>query len=181
MVLLRLESYDIFLNNDFNDHEEVKNIVQEKSVRASKEAGRWGEEYVFKALKERFKDSKDQKETDFGFRGLHESGFVFEIKWLNKPLEIGVGCDFIILQDGVGIEYIEVKSKRDENYEMVEVTGTQWEFARQLYDQGDGDKYFFYVVQNAGKKSGAKIKIIQNPIDLWRTGKLYAHPIYFKI
>jgi len=30
-------------------------------------------------------------------------------------------------------------------------------------------------------KSNANIKILRNPIGLWREGKLYAHPINFKL
>ena len=46
-----------------------------------------------------------------------------------------------------------MKTKVQEVEELIEVTGTQWEFARKLYDQGEGEKYSLYVVSNAGKSN----------------------------
>ena len=63
---------------------------------------------------------------------------------------------------------------------MIEITGAQWEFARKLYNDGEGDKYYIYVVKNAGSQD-ATINPIQNPTSLWYSGKLYAHPIRFKL
>jgi hypothetical protein len=91
-----------------------------------------------------------------------------------------MGYDFVIKKDGREIEYIEVKTKTEEEPELIEVTGTQWEFARKLFEQNEGEKYSFYVVLNAGKEN-AQIHILKNPIKLWKEGKLYAHPINFKL
>jgi len=49
-----------------------------------------------------------------------------------------------------------------------------------LCEQDEGEKYSLYVVINAGK-SNVGIKRLRNPIKLWEDGKLYAHPINFKI
>ena len=63
---------------------------------------------------------------------------------------------------------------------LLEITGTQWEFARKLFNENEGDKYKIYVVSNAGTEN-AKIGIITNPTKLWKDGKLYAHPVHFKL
>ena len=103
-----------------------------------------------------------------------------EIIWLNEKEEAGKGYDFSIVSHGKDIEYIEVKTKIDSEPQLFEITGTQWEFARKLYNENEGDKYKIYVVSNAGTKN-AKIKIIKNPAKLWKDGKLYAHPIHFRL
>ncbi|MBI4850103.1 MAG: hypothetical protein HY808_16270 [Nitrospirae bacterium] len=56
----------------------------------------------------------------------------------------------------------------------------QWEFARKLFDSGDGEKYWIYKVVNAGQEN-AKIEKLQNPIKLWKEGRLYAHPVNIKL
>ena len=142
--------------------------------------GRWGEEYVYKALKEKYQEKGDIIETDFGFKVIDANGEVFEIEWLNKDKDRGKGCDFVVRKNDIEIEYIEVKAKTEEKEELIEVTGAQWEFARKLFEQNEGDRYSFYVVSNAGKKN-ADIRILRNPIKLWKEGKLYAHPVNFKL
>jgi hypothetical protein len=64
-----------------------------------------------------------------------------EIIWLNENGDAGKGYDFLIVSDGREIEYIEVKSKIDSDPQLFEITGTQWEFARKLYNENEGDKY----------------------------------------
>lgn len=98
---------------------------------------------------------------------------------MNACSDTGRGHDFCVTKDNVETEYIEVKTKQGDEEEFVDITGTQWEFARKLFDQNEGGKYWIYVVVNAGQKN-AKIKKIQNPIKLWKDGK-FAHPIRFKI
>ncbi len=119
-------------------------------------------------------------ETDFGFKGINTNNEEFEIVWLNKNRDVGKGYDFCIKKNGIEVEYIEVKSKTQEDPELVEIQGTQWEFARKLFDQNEGEKYSFYVVLNAGK-ANATIKSYKNPIKLWKDGKIYAHPVNFKL
>ncbi len=60
------------------------------------------------------------------------------------------------------------------------ITETQFEFARKLNDEGKGDKYWIYAAINAGK-SEAKIKRFNNPVKLWKEGKLRAHPVHFRL
>ena len=99
---------------------------------------------------------------------------------MNKHQDKGKGYDFVVRKNGVETGYIEVKTKTQEVAELIEVTGTQWEFSRKLFDQNEGEKYSIYVVFNAGKEN-AQINILNNPIKLWKEGKLYAHPINFKL
>lgn len=128
-----------------------------------RDIGNWGERYVLKHLQEKF---ADENET--------------EIICLNEEGGVGKGYDFSIVTAGEEIEYIEVKSKIDDKPQLFEITGTQWEFARKLYNENEGDKYKIYVVSSAGSDD-AKIGIIENPTGLWKEGKLYAHPVHFKL
>ena len=128
-----------------------------------KDIGNWGERFVYKHLQEEYVGN------------IH-----IKIVWLNRDKNNGVGYDFSIVRNGKEIEYIEVKSKIDNTPQLVEITGAQWEFARKLYNGNEGEKYKIYVVSSAGSKK-AKIGIICNPIKLWKEGKLYAHPVQFKL
>lgn len=142
------------------DHEESDRKINSKHL---KDIGDWGERYVKKYLQEEYENAANTK-----------------IVWLNKEDNVGKGYDFVVISEGKEIEYIEVKSKTDDSKRFVVITGTQWEFARKLYNEKEGDKYSIYVVTNAGT-SNAKIQIISNPIKLWYEGKLYAHPVNLKL
>ncbi|WP_337863406.1 DUF3883 domain-containing protein [Nitrososphaera sp.] len=142
--------------------------------------GRWGEEYVYHALKDRFRKHGTIVETNSGFKVASTSCDEYEIRWKNKRSDTGIGYDFVILQDGCEVEYVEVKTKTDEKPEFIEITGAQWEFARKLFEQNEGEKYYVYVVLNAGENN-PRIERLQNPTKLWREGKLVAHPVKFKL
>jgi len=150
-------------NNDESETDEQDEVEKEKSKKQLKDIGNWGERFVYNHLKKQFENEDDT-----------------EIIWLNENGDAGKGYDFSIVSDGKEIEYIEVKSKTDSNPHLFEITGTQWEFARKLYDENEGDKYKIYVVSNAGTED-AKIGIIKNPTKLWKEGKLYAHPVHFRL
>ena len=122
----------------------------------------------------------DFKDTELGFLGKNHLGNEIEIKWLNRNKEGGVGYDLVILENGEELEYIEVKTTIKSNKSLHIITGTQWEFARRLFNSGKGEKYKIYTVINANSHD-AKIRCISNPIKLWKEGKLYAHPINFKV
>lgn len=144
-----------------------------------KAIGRWGEKYVYEALKRKYEGQGNVIETDSGLKVMSDDGET-EIVWLNKYEDRGKGYDFAIRTKGSEMQYIEVKTKTGQDEELVEVTGAQWEFARRLSEEGHGETYSFYVVFNAGKRN-AEIRILRNPIDLWKEGKLYAHPVNFKL
>ncbi|MHB8336115.1 MAG: sacsin N-terminal ATP-binding-like domain-containing protein [Ignavibacteriaceae bacterium] len=138
--------------------------------------GKWGEKHVFNTLKNVYKKYGHVKETETGFTVTRFPDDLLEIVWLNKNGEKGRGYDLVIKKNGFEIEYIEVKAKTQEDNELITANGAQWEFARRLFDNGNGDRYCFYVV-----KPSAEIKKLRNPIKLWKEGKLYAHPVNFKL
>lgn len=168
-------------SNEDNEGSQKKGDEKKKlSSSQAKEIGKWGEEYVFNAMKNRFIESGKIDETDFGFILKNDKGELIEVYWLNMKSDKGKGYDFVVRVNGIESEYIEVKSKVDRNPQLIEITGTQWEFARELYDKGYGNKYWIYIVENAGKAE-AKIMRFNNPVKLWKDGKLYAHPVHFKL
>jgi hypothetical protein len=180
---LEYRDINVQVNAVKNDESREKDTDNKKEIKDSKKIkkiGKWGEELVFEHFKKRFSNYEKIEEIDLGFKLFSREGNIVEIKWLNKSKDEGVGYDFVIIKDGKEIEYIEVKSKVSNEAEMIEITGTQWEFARKLYNDGNGDKYYIYVVKNAGTKDAA-IQPIKNPISLWYSGRLYAHPVRFKL
>jgi hypothetical protein len=140
-----------------------------------KEIGKWGEEYVFEALKQEYKEGNNLELTDFGFKVVSRSNENVEVIWLNKESDTGKGYDLIVKVDDKDMRYIEVKTKQSEDPDLVAMSGTQWECAREF-----GDLYWLYVVSNAGNDE-SKITPIQNPHKLWGEGKLYAHPVNIKL
>ena len=155
-------------DNNENDKSEKDSTGTDRNIKVtknkhSKEIGNWGEYLVKLSLEKKHKEDEN-----------------ICIVWLNENGNIGKGHDFVIKNSGNEIKYIEVKSKTLEEPELIEITGTQWEWARKLYEEGNGDKYNIYVVSNAGNKN-AKITSIKNPIKLWKEGKLKAHPVNFEI
>ncbi len=125
--------------------------------------GKWGEKFVYNILKNKYPQTEN-----------------YIIKWLNQNGDVGKGYDFLILKDNEEILYIEAKSKIDEKPKLISITGTQWEWARKLHNQNQGDKYRIYVVSGAGTTK-AKYRQIKNPIKKWKEGKLKAHPVNFEL
>lgn len=153
-------SEDEHYNGAENENKDDSIVTNPKS---KKKIGQWGEQYVLKDLENKYKNKSE-----------------IEIVWLNKSGDGGKGCDFIIKSNGIEIEYIEVKSKINKDKAFFNVTGPQFEFARRLFNEGNGHRYKLFVVNEAGTER-AKISIIKNPIKLWKEGKLYAHPVRFKL
>lgn len=143
--------------------------------------GDWGEKFVFRFLLEnKYSDLTDFKDTELGFLGRDNSNNTIEVKWLNRNKGVGKGYDIVILVNDEEIEYIEVKTTIKSERTLHKITGTQWEFARRLLNEGNGEKYKIYAVKNANSHE-ARIKAISNPIKLWKEGNLYAHPINFRV
>lgn len=140
-----------------NTHINYNNVESRKAI------GDWGEEFVNNYLKQKYKGQSD-----------------IAINWLNQNNFIGIGYDFVILKDNIEVEYIEVKSKVSYHPSSIEISGTQWEWARELYDNNDGEKFKIYLVLGAGKDN-ASISIIDNPIKQWIDRKLKAHPINIEL
>lgn len=141
-----------------------KNPKQPKVSKKTKDAiGNWGEKFAYKILQNKY--SKD-------------NGFI--VKWGNQNNNISKGYDFVILKNNEEVLYIEVKSKVDEKPQLISITGTQWEWARKLYNQKQGEKYQIYVVSNVNTEN-PKLRIITNPTKEWKDGKLKAHPVNFEL
>lgn len=150
--------------SDSNATDFDSNNNQPKVSKKTKDAiGNWGEKFIYKILQNKY--SK-------------ENGFI--VKWGNQDNNISKGYDFVILKDNKEVLYIEVKSKVDEKPQWILITGTQWEWARKLYNQHQGEKYQIYVVSNVNTEN-PKLRIITNPTKEWRDGRLKAHPVNFEL
>jgi len=153
------------VEEDTSENGRPKNEISKDQLpkKNLKDIGNWGERFVYKHLQEEYAEKRN-----------------VEINWLNKGGDVGKGYDFSIVSDGKEIKYIEVKSKVDDAPQLIEITGTQWEFSRKLYNENEGDKYRIYIVRNAGTRA-ANIGIVKNPAKMWKEGKLYAHPVQFRL
>lgn len=166
-------------NEIFNNEKEE--YSDENEGTSKKAIGDWGEKFVFQHFsKNKFSELIDITNTELGFSGKDKFNNIIEVKWLNRNKGIGKGYDFVIVENGIEIEYIEVKTTINADRTLHKITGMQWEFARRLFNSGDGEKYKIYAVKNAGSDN-AEIKFISNPIKLWKEGNLYAHPINFRV
>lgn len=159
------------LINTTNLKEEIEASNQQTTSKGNVETdskflndiGKWGEAYVLYALRKEFSEDSE-----------------IEILNLNDNQQKGIGCDFLIRKNGDNIRIVEVKTTVEEFGQALIISGTQWEVARNLYNSEDGDKYWIYCVFNAGKENSEIIKI-ENPIQKWKNGQLFAHPINFII
>jgi hypothetical protein len=156
---LSYQSKETYLNNN-NSNSICKD---EDSFETKKAIGDWGENFVNNYLTKKYIDKNN-----------------IEVKWLNQDSYLGIGYDFTILENNVEIEYIEVKSKLSYNPSSISITGTQWEWARDLYNNDNGNKYKIYIVLGAGNDD-AIINIISNPIKQWKDGDLKAHPVNIEL
>ena len=93
---------------------------------------------------------------------------------------IGKGYDFVIRDNGVDIAYFEVKSKIDESPQLFQVSGTQWNWAKELFNSQKGDMYRILLVANTGTAK-PKITVITNPVKLWKSENLYADPVNIEL
>ncbi|MDR3115937.1 MAG: DUF3883 domain-containing protein [Treponema sp.] len=99
-----------------------------------------------------------------------------EIIDLNKNGETGKGVDFVVkckTSDKI-IKLIEVKSTTGLRGSEQRISGVQWETARK-----EGDLYWIYCVYNI--KNDPVVVRIQNPIQKWKDGLLFADPVDFII
>ena len=138
-------------NNDYSNSTSPQN---------SKAIGDWGEEVAEKYLNVKYPEN--------------------DVVWLNRNGCIGKGYDFVIRSNEEDIAYYEIKSKTDESPKLFQVSGTQWNWAKKLYNAKKGDMYKILVISNAGTKQ-PKIKEINNPVGLWKLEKLYADPVNIKL
>jgi len=142
------------------DHKENSNNNESISPRNSKKIGDWGENIARKYLVKKYPDN--------------------DVVWLNRKGCVGKGYDFVIRDKEEDIVYYEVKSKTDEFPKLFQISGTQWNWATQLYKSNNGDMYKILLISNVGTKQ-PRTREISNPISLWKSGKLYADPVSIKL
>ncbi len=147
-------------NSQENSGHEESGDNESTAPKNSKQIGDWGETIAKKYLIKKY-PKKD-------------------VIWLNGKGEVGKGYDFVIRANGEDIAYYEVKSKTDESPKLFQVSGTQWNWARQLHCLKKGDMYKILVISNAGAKR-PKIREINNPVGLWKSDKLYADPVNIEL
>jgi len=153
------------------ERDEVSHEAEEKGdrnnrspqVKHSKEIGDWGEKYAKRYLQHIYSQDTNQ------------------VIWLNENGDVGKGYDFVIRDlCNEDVAYYEVKAKVEESPELIEITGTQWEWARKLYDELKGEKYIIMVVLNTGT-SNPEIIMYHDPIRLWKEGKIKARLVYLEL
>ncbi|MBU9711218.1 sacsin N-terminal ATP-binding-like domain-containing protein [Evansella tamaricis] len=150
------------------------------SPEKAKEIGDWGETVVFNSLLNSYREVGDVQRVEHGFLVKTSDGREIKVLWLNQDGNLGKGFDFQVSENGQIMKYIEVKSKVVNEPELIGISGNQWEVARALYKQGEGDKYCIFVVSNTGTEQ-AKIKELSNPFKLWLDGRIFAHPVNLKL
>lgn len=133
--------------------EEPNRAFVPKAIR--KHIGEWSERYVYRYLQDFCEQNVD--------KGYH-------VRWMNEEKNVGWGYDFVLMKEEKELRYIEVKG-RASNTSEIEISKTQWEFAKFLFDKGEGDKYSIFVVQNTGK-TNAKLISLNNPVKMWLGGNL---------
>ncbi|MCW7081006.1 MAG: DUF3883 domain-containing protein, partial [Candidatus Methanospirare jalkutatii] len=158
------------------------------SKKAKEAIGRWGEEYaVYAIIKEKleeyfnikignntFKDMLKHydniiKETNEGYKLEKDGRVIVEVVWLNKNGESKQHYDIKIKnEDEI---FIEVKSTKEEEKTLFQVSKDQWRLMKEK-----GDKFYIYRVYGVGTKN-AKIEKIHNPVKQWKDEKIEAYPI----
>jgi len=169
------------LPGDLTSEPENKVVARTVSNK-SKKIGAWGEQLVFKRIKDRYVKSgyTISDETDLKFRAIKD-GEILIVEHHNSDDKIQKGYDISIKKGEEVIEYVEVKTREKDLKQYFNVSGTQWEFCKTLEKEHHcGDKYCVYLVTNAGTPS-AEIQIFRNPYKNWVEGKLEADPVCVKI
>lgn len=184
------EDFDDALDEIYGDDglpgdllEDPGNKVVARTVsNKAKKIGAWGEQLVFKRIKDRYVKSgyTISDETDLKFRAIKD-GEILVIEHHNSDDKIQKGYDISIKKGEEVLEYVEVKTREKDLKQYFNVSGTQWEFCKTLEKEHHcGDKYCVYLVTNAGTQS-AEIQIFRNPYKNWVEGKLEADPVCVKL
>lgn len=103
-----------------------------------------------------------------------------EVIWLNENGNTGKGHDFVVKNGEEEIAYYEVKTKIDNSPQLFQMSGVQWNWARELYDKKKGDMYKILLISNAGSQNPV-ITTIENPVKIWKSGELDAHPVNIRL
>lgn len=155
----------------------VKGMSQEMR----NELGARGEIIALGFLKKKWKQKAtliSENENEMVFQD--KEGHKFTITLLNKEGKKGIGCDIIIKNEEQIHEYIEVKSTKLTDKDLFPVNGYQWSLAQKVFKEGQGNKYFFYIIKDVlGEKP--KVTPIKNPVKKWKDGELRAHPVNLEL
>lgn len=170
----------LYGNSDLPD-EIIEKIIVHRTSNEAELDGDLGERFVISSLKKKYQmdgyqimgDSKDSFVAK-------KAGQICEIKRHNTSAKKQKGYDITITADGNIIEYIEVKSKKSDDREFFKVSGLQWEFAKKLHQEGQGEKHFVYVVSSVRTEEKRKITKVSNPYKAWIDGDLEADPVRIK-
>jgi hypothetical protein len=143
--------------------------------------GNRGETIVFNFLKTKWnKKATLISEAECEMTYQDKEGHKFIITILNTEGKKGIGCDILIKNEETIYEYIEVKSSKLVKKDLFPVNGYQWSLAQKVFKQGEGNKYFFYVVKDV-LSDKPKVTPIKNPIKKWKDGELRAHPVNLEL
>ncbi|KAF8016189.1 hypothetical protein BT93_H1641 [Corymbia citriodora subsp. variegata] len=99
------------------------------------------------------------------FRHLAKKFSRSSVKWVNEDGETGLPYD-ITVEDGEGLQYIEVKTTQSEDKDWFSLSTNEWQFA----DQKGRNFSIAHVILVGHTKN--KIKIFSNPVELCRSRKL---------
>ena len=140
--------------------------------------GDLGERFVISSLKEEYRQAgyiitNDTADTF----SATKDGRTIDIMRHNSQTRNQRGYDITIAERGVVLEWIEVKAKKDDNPKLFKVSGLQWATAKAKYDEGDGDKYWVYVVTFVREPKKTKITKTPNPYKAWLESKIKANPV----
>lgn len=88
----------------------------------------------------------------------------------------GEGYDFVIKdKNDNDIFYYEIKSKTESTPQNLQMTRTQWRWAKE-----QGDKYIVLLISNVGEENSA-LREYKNPYKLWQNGTIEAEAINIRL
>lgn len=159
----------------------IEQIVVKKVSNEAELDGDLGERFVVSALKKKYlkKEYSIYNDDKDGFTAIKDERVV-EVVRHNKGGKVQKGYDISVSCKGDVIAYIEVKSKKGSDKEFFKVSGLQWEFAKKLNEEDNGDKHYVFVVTNVREPEKTKITSVKNPYKLWIDGKLEVDPVRIK-
>jgi hypothetical protein len=158
---------------------QLKTVVKTISDKGEK-IGKWGENFVFLKLESKYiqEGHKIVRINSNQFLAIKDQEEII-VTMQNFNDRVQKGYD-ITIEQNESIEYIEVKTREGSDKKSFNISGTQWQFAKSLELDGKGEKYYIYLVSNAGTKD-TKITVYNNPYGNWLKGFLDAHPVAIKI
>jgi len=99
----------------------------------------------------------EKKENQLSFKKGNDK---FEIFWCNSKRLKQTGYDFKITTNGQLFKVIELKSTLADKGTSLILSGPQWDKARDMHFEGEGDKYEVFCIYNAGKEKPDTVKIL---------------------